>query len=52
MSYTKNDLARFAEALANEKSIPAAAVAAGFSASFGPDLYDRVCRDLGYRQAR
>lgn len=47
MSFTKREIDDFAEALAEGKSVPAAARAAGFTASFGKPLFDRLCELVG-----
>lgn len=52
MTFPKRDLDQFAEALANGASVPAAAKAAGYTASFGKALLDRLCEVVSWRQAR
>lgn len=52
MTFTNREIDAFAEALAEGKSVPAAAKAAGYTASFGKALLDRLCEIVGLRQAR
>lgn len=52
MSFSKREMDVFAEALAEGKSVPAAAVAAGYTASFGSAMLDHLCKLVGLRQAR
>lgn len=52
VTFTNREIDAFAEALAEGKSVPAAAKAAGYTASFGKALLDRLCEIVGLRQAR
>ena len=48
-SFSRKDKAAFAEALSRGKSPPAAARAAGFTASFGAALLDALISDIGWQ---
>jgi hypothetical protein len=52
MTFTRREMDDFAEALAEGKSVPAAALAAGYTASFGRAMLDHLCKLVGRRQAR